>query len=130
MAEAILKHYLKEHRLTSYRVMSAGLAAEVDAPMSDGAKAALRQLKIPAGAHKARQLTAEAAEKASLIVCMTPRHKAAVGGKAVTLAEITGGNDVADPYGQSVEVYRAVADYFVYAAPEIVEYAGRGEPRV
>jgi protein-tyrosine-phosphatase len=58
--------------------VSAGLSARVGAPMTPEAQEALRSLGIPAGAHAARNLTAEMSHSADKIFCMTQAQRRAV----------------------------------------------------
>ena len=123
MAENILRDVLKKRgTLSYYNVKSAGLAAEVGLDMSPNAKAALEHFGIKPKKHAARQLTLRSAKNACLIVCMTQRHKQAIGlPSCETVAEICGGNDVPDPYGGPVELYISTAEYLRYAAEDIAD---------
>ncbi len=124
MASYIFRYFLqKKRKLSLYTVSSAGLAAENGDPMSENAKAALLKLGVPVKKpHKAQQLTIAAAKKADLIVCMTAKHKQALGSyasKAQTVAALTGGGDVPDPYGGDLQTYLKTAEYLTYAAQDV-----------
>ena len=85
---------------------------------------ALSDLGYKAGKHKAKPLTLAAAKKADLIVCMTARHKAEINlEKAYTVGDITGGGDVADPYGAPVSEYVRAAKYLIYSVDETLDLA-------
>ncbi len=60
---------------------------------------------------------------------MTESHKRALKGLEhpfiYTVAEITGGADVNDPYGGTLEEYRRMFDYLLYAMPEVEEFIRR-----
>ena len=129
MAEFILKDYLKKRRLTNFSVSSAGLDTVKGSGMSPAARAALAYLDVAQSKHRSRQLTPAAVKNADLIVCMTMAHKEAILSKTgaldkvKTFGEITGGKDVADPYGADVETYIAVAKYLSYGCNDVVNAA-------
>ncbi|MDR0856418.1 MAG: low molecular weight protein arginine phosphatase [Clostridiales bacterium] len=111
MAQAILKHIIKQNgRDKSFSVGSAGLTVRVGTPMMPEARAALRFMHVTPHAHKARPLTEALARSADLIVTMTARQKLFIPGvKTFSIAELTDGRDVRDPYGCGEEVYRETA---------------------
>lgn len=130
MAEYIFAEFLRRKRkLSKFEVSSAGLYAEEGDPMTPNAAEALSRMGIkPKKKHTARQLTPEKAGKADMIVCMTASHKrelAVLGDKVYTVSEITGGPDVPDPYGGSLEVYERTAQYLAYAADDIYTLAAK-----
>lgn len=127
MAEYLFRYILgKKRKLSLYDVSSAGLCAEEGAPMTDNAAAALKSLGVNIRKkHAAHMLTYDEAQKADLIVCMTARHKAALGefaAKTKTVSEITGGHDVSDPYGGDLNEYKRCAEYLLYACEDIYAY--------
>ena len=69
-----------------------------------------------------RNWSAFAIRNGSLTVPLPPANALAdtVWPKAFTLGEITGGRDLNDPYGLSLEKYRAAADYLLYACEDIL----------
>lgn len=126
MAEYLFKDYLqKTGQAELFRVSGAGIDAVDGEDMNVAAKQALKELGIENVSHAARQLTYEMAEESDCIVCMTASHKRAIGTakKLKTIGELTGGADVPDPYGQSVEVYRQTAKYLQYACQDIAQAA-------
>lgn len=132
MAEFLFKFVLKKKRkLSSYDVSSAGLCAEEGAPMADNARVALKNLGVTsAKKHAAKQLTLSGAKAADLIVCMTRQHKSALaefGDKVKSVGEITGGNDVPDPYGGDLNVYMKTAEYLLYACEDIFSLLQSGD---
>ncbi len=124
MAEFLLKSYIKKNKLSNISVTSAGLSAEGE--MTAEARAALAYLDVPYSKRKAKQLNSLMVEKNDLVVCMTASHKRAITAhmgmlpKIVTVGELTGGKDVADPYGQDIEAYVTVAKYLDYANKDFV----------
>jgi protein-tyrosine-phosphatase len=75
---ARLRAPLEAARRADVLAVSAGLSARVGAPMTPEALEALRSLGIPAGAHAARNLTAEMSHSADKIFCMTQAQRRAV----------------------------------------------------
>ena len=91
------------------KAISAGVSAKVGAPMTDEAKAALRQLGFHPNGHRARSVTPEIANRAEKIFCMTEAHRAdllklvpAAAGKTQCLDP---SGDIADPIGGGMETY-------------------------
>lgn len=131
MAELLLKSYLKKQKINEkYIVTSAGIHAAEGEEISRNSLLALRELGVKATKHKAKKLTVKSIEKADLVVCMTIGHKNAIKGcdYVYTVSEITGGQEVGDPYGQSVEVYLSTANYLNYACEDIVNFANKLKP--
>jgi protein-tyrosine-phosphatase len=96
-------------RQANVRVLSAGVSAQVGAPMTPEAQQALHLLGIPATPHGARNLTAELAQQAEKIFCMTRDHCDEVIGlvpAAVTKTQCLDPNgDVEDPIGSGLAAY-------------------------
>jgi protein-tyrosine-phosphatase len=91
------------------RALSAGVSAQVGAPMTSEAKQALDLIGIPANGHRSSNLTAELAHQVEKIFCMTQAHRDRVieiapEAAAKTLCLDPRG-DVADPIGGSLENY-------------------------
>ena len=127
MAENIFKQLLASKRkLSSFDVSSAGLSAEEGAPMTDNAIKALATLGVKVRRkHKAKQLTLVAAQNADYIVCMTSAHARALAGlgeKTFSVAEITAGPEVSDPYGGDLNVYLNTAEHLEYAAQVLYQF--------
>lgn len=124
MAESIMKYLLRKlHKLSLYNVTSAGILANEGDEMTAEAKSALKKLGITPHRHGAKLLTPEMIKKSDFVVCMTQRHKNSIveySDKVKTVSEITGGKEVADPFGQGLDVYDLVADYLVYACEDII----------
>ena len=107
MAEIILKTKLKLAGITEIKVKSAGLSTADGLPMSDNSKKALKLLGYKPTGFKSKLLTTEILKKTDLVICMTQSHKRAFGNYpgVYTIAELTGLDDVIDPYGQNLDVY-------------------------
>jgi protein arginine phosphatase len=111
MAEAILK----SKNIPGLEVKSAGVFAAVGSAASTNAGKVLTENEI-AFDHQSTQLSAKELDWATLVLTMTASHKDAVvshfpqaSEKTFTLSEFAGqdGHDIADPYGGSIEIYRA-----------------------
>ena len=111
MAEAMLRSM----NIPGIEVKSAGIFADNGSDASANAMKVLDEYNIPHD-HQSTQLNEELIQWADYILTMTTGHKQAVAGrfpraieKTFTLkefAKIDGYQDIADPYGGSVETYR------------------------
>ncbi len=113
MAEALLRK-----KNTDHNVSSAGLSVLFAAPAAENAKTIMQEYGCDLSDHRSRQLTAEIVADADLILTMTEAHKKLVCAffpdatdKTQTLGGFAGhpGQDVADPFGGDVDIYRACA---------------------
>ena len=124
MAEGIARHLLKQSGLEdSIMFASAGIAAFSGEPASPKAAAVLEEEGIDLSGHRARLLTTELIETASLVLTMTQAHRHRVleldptaEAKVFLLKEFAGcsnsfddNTDIPDPIGQPLSVYRKVA---------------------
>ena len=113
MAEGVLKEKTKTHT-----VSSAGLSVLFPMPAAENAVRVMEERGIDITAHRARALTEETVREADLILTMTAGHRKILTAlfpdaaeKTKTLAEYAGAEeDVADPFGGSMETYRICAD--------------------
>jgi protein-tyrosine-phosphatase len=91
------------------QTVSAGVSAQVGAPMTDEAKQALRLLGIPPNGHRARNVTVELTHQVERIFCMTQAHRDAVIDLVPAAAEKTlcldPERDVGDPMGKGMAAY-------------------------
>jgi protein-tyrosine-phosphatase len=91
------------------RALSAGVSARVGAPLTPEAQEVLKSLSVPARPHAARNLTAELADQAEVIFCMTSAHRKAVIEMIPAVAWKTycldAQGDVEDPIGMGLPVY-------------------------
>lgn len=137
MAEAIL-NALAEDAGLGLRASSAGVAALEAAEMDAGARAALEEMGIYSGNHRARQVTRSLVEEADLVLTMSPRQRAKLlesfdisSKKAHTLpaysVEASDREAIADPHGQSMQTYRAASRVIAGYVSALVERAAGGE---
>jgi len=118
MAERLAKQKLREEGRSDFEVLSRGLnVAEAGAPMSAGARAAMRNHGTSPDGHAALGLEPSDVIWADVILTMTSaqagellRRYPSAGGKVFTLGEYSGvGGDVVDPYDGDLARYRASA---------------------
>ena len=133
MAEFILKSELTARgRRAEFTVTSAGLSVCDGDGINPTAREALKTLNVKTGKFVSKPLTIKQAESASLIVCMTERHRQAivqsavasdeVKQKTVTVAFLTGADEVSDPYGKDLSEYLRVAEYLRYSMDDLISY--------
>ena len=114
MAAAIATSIFKEHEL-DITVLSVGVAADDGFPASENAIGAMHEENIDLKPHRSTQISEEILSGASLILTMTAGHLRIVKtlhpkSNAFTLGEYANNsNDVSDPYGGSLEIYRQCA---------------------
>lgn len=136
-------HLLAARLGSGWEVVSAGTAALPGAAASPPALQAMAERRHDLGRHRARPLTRDLVEQAGLVLTMTRAHREAVLGlvpsaadRTFTLREYAGcpvdpprgeALDVADPLGQGVEVYRAVAAEFERLADAVARRLAGGE---
>jgi protein-tyrosine phosphatase len=115
MAEAIARDVLAGMKSPiPTRVMSAGVSAMPGEGMTAEAKAALEEMNVDVGSHRARDLGRDLLNEAEVIFAMTRSHMQAV----LTMApQVSGklfvldpsGQDVKDPIGGTQDEYRSTA---------------------
>lgn len=126
MAQYIFSDYVEKKGESEYfDVKGAGLSALNGDDMSEQAKQVLFERDIRGVNHFARRLTREMLGESDLVVCMTEGHYRAIGNlpNVTTVARITGGADVPDPWGGSLDDYRKVAAYLEYACGDVYDFA-------
>jgi protein-tyrosine phosphatase len=135
---AAMFNALAEERGLAYRAESAGVAALVDEDMAPNARAALDEVGIYAGDHRARRVSEGMLEEADLVLTMGPRHVAALRrlgadpkGKVYTLPEYalgaSGEEGIPDPYGNTMTAYRASVRQLLGCVEGLMERLEREE---
>jgi len=118
MAEALLKKIAAEENLP-VEVHSAGIAAFPGAPPRPEAVEVCREKGMDLSSYQSQPLSKTLVLESDHILTMTGKHKEmilkkmpALEGKVALFSEFAGSGieDVEDPIGQSVEVYREVLD--------------------
>ena len=129
MAEGLFRALDGEAR-TGLHASSAGLFVHEGLPASEYAVQAAGELGADLSGHRARQLTPELVRQAQYLVCMTAAHYDRLvqampwaQDKVFTLAP----DDVADPFGGTLETYRACA---AQLADDVRTLIGNLEKRV
>jgi protein-tyrosine-phosphatase len=119
MATGLLRQRLEAEGLgSSHEVVSTGTWALDDLPASPNAVTVMAERGIDISQHIAQTITAEAVAGADLILVMSREHAQVLqntwpqyGWKVHLLSEMVGQRrDVRDPYGGSLQEYRACAD--------------------
>lgn len=107
MAEGIFNRFASEKGFAA-TAKSAGLFVTEPA-VSENSLRVCKENGIDISTHIPTPVTAELINEADVILTMTVSHKAAFGGlgKVFTVGEYFGnGEDITDPYGGSIEIYR------------------------
>jgi len=137
MSEAIARQLLATRDLPDVTVSSAGTSAWDGAPASDGAMLVGIERKLDLSTHRARQLSPEIVEHASIILTMGPHHLervAALGGatKGHLLTDFAershAGRAITDPFGGGLDIYRATADELERLIGLVLDRFERGQP--
>ena len=136
MAEAIFDALAGDKGL-GWRAESAGVAALEGEDVTPNARAALEEVGIHAGGHRARQVGRGMLEGADLVLAMGPRQVAALrrdfgglSGKVHALpAYAVGAPDeegIPDPYGHTMTAFRASLRQLLEHVERVVERLERG----
>lgn len=119
MAEALFKKLVEtERKEKAFLVLSAGLAVVKEGPASREAEEALSFYGISLQKHRSHQLSLMQIEAADLVLTMTGGHRNSIlraapeaKGKVFSLGEFAGvPEEVSDPFGGTLEVYRRCAE--------------------
>ncbi|MEI8139359.1 MAG: L-threonylcarbamoyladenylate synthase [bacterium] len=128
MAEYLLRHWLGP--APQWEVASAGVSALDGQRASECAIQVMQEKKLDLASHRSRKLTEALIDDADLIVVMTEAHKRAIlhrfpwlDDRVVLLNTFSSahpGEDVPDPFGMSLAVYRAIRDEIDAAMPDLL----------
>jgi len=134
MARVIFEKLAEEMGLHEVQVSSAGTAAVPGQPASDNAVLVAREMGLDLTAHTATQLTPEMVKEADLVLVMTRTHlhqvQAMVPEDQGKVRMLSFEDDIADPFGRDIEVYRMVARQIQEASKRVIEelLQGRSDP--
>jgi protein-tyrosine-phosphatase len=115
LAEALLRREVTARQLERVTVSSAGTGAWDGAPASEGAYLVGLEHDLDLSNHHARLLTREVLAEADLVLTMSRHHRARVreldrAARVQLLGEYAGrtggGEEVPDPFGGDLDVYR------------------------
>ncbi len=128
MAEYLLRRWLGPE--SSWEVGSAGVSTADGLEASEAAVMAMEDAGLDASGHRSRRLTPALVDAADLVVVMTDAHRRIVLGqfpgarhKVVLLNafnSVRRNEDVEDPIGMSLDVYRQTRDEMNAAMPDLV----------
>ena len=118
MAERLMKKKLKTKKIPDVRVCSKGLYANGE-NINDNAKVVLKEYKALASNRKSQQL--KKTDNETLYIAMTEGMKDKIKAKKVITIKSLVGNDVIDPFGQSIEVYRQTAKEILKAVEKLIQ---------
>lgn len=129
MAEALFRKMLYDlGKQDEIEVESCGIAAIEGQPASENARKVMEMEGIDLKKHKAKLLNQKVLD-ADLILTMTQGHKDFIlnrfpkaKGKVFILGEFVGDYaEISDPFGQSIDVYKKVADELKQKLSKILE---------
>lgn len=123
MAEKIFLNALCRNKIENVKVLSAGISADGESPMSENAVWALKQLGITDTSHTSNILTAELLNEADLVLTMTSTQKEYLKSfkNVYSLKEYLDVDDIVDPYGKSKEDYFACAKQIEQAINKLIK---------
>ena len=113
VAELVARRAIAGRGMTGVTVGSAGVAASVGAPASDGARRVAAEAGLNLDAHRSALLTEDVVAASALVLCMDRSHlwrarELGGGARCRLLGEVAGeSGEVGDPFGGSDEIYRA-----------------------
>lgn len=117
---------------SSWTAISAGTAAVNGWPASEEAVEALREKKIDGSNHRSRPVSRSLVEQSEMIVTMTDRHRQEILRLDPSAAQRTHlmtsfgmsrvNEDIPDPIGQSLDVYRHTRDVLDGAIADLILY--------
>ncbi len=122
MAETILRGKIKQRKIKWWDVASCGLFAEVGSSMSENCRRALDEIGFKNDKFVPRQLTQVMMEKSYAVICMTDKQKQIIDecGNVFSIRELFG-DEIPDPYGCDIEIYRLTCEALCRACDIIIE---------
>jgi len=116
MAEVIARDVFEKKNVEA-GIISRGISVFSDTEASVNSKKAVEELGLSLDGFRSHQLTYEDIDWADIVITMTGSHKNVVAGACIekgkelyTIAEAAREeNDVSDPFGGDIDVYRACA---------------------
>ena len=130
MAEGLLRHALRDDK--SFRILSAGVAANSGAPANPETVTILRESGIDLENHLSRPITSDLVREAMLILAMTDVHKEIIlelfpeaGERVFLLGEFSRDpafHEIPDPIGGGRAAYIETRDAIVSAIPALLDF--------
>lgn len=127
MAEGLLRDIADKKNL-DIEVASAGIYAHDGGPVAENSIIAMNEIGIDISAYRTRKLSEEDLRWADLVLTMGNSHKNHIediygfaGAKTFTLLEYVYGfkDDIADPFGGSLDIYKHTRDEIYQAIREM-----------
>ncbi len=109
MAEGVFRALSRE-LLPHAKITSAGLAAAAGSPPTDNAAAACAEIGIDISSHRSAPLSHTEILQTDYFFVMTPEHAQALLSLGAAREKIFIPNNISDPYGGGLEVYRRTRD--------------------
>jgi RpiB/LacA/LacB family sugar-phosphate isomerase len=132
MAEGMLRHMLRGR--DDIQIASAGLGAMDGVRVTDAAAEVVAELGVDISSHVSQSLTGGLVQQADFIFVMTRQHQdtlqtlfPSASEKTFLVREFEGSSagenkDIADPIGQSIEVYKRTRDQIRDALPSLIVF--------
>ncbi len=130
LAEELARRALKQRGWDHVRVASAGTAAAWDAPASDGALRAAREIGLDLSGHRSQPVTAKLVEESDIILGMTEGHVRTVEAtsddvQVSLLSEFIDGPEagepIVDPFGGTPAEYSEARDRIARAVEGLLD---------
>ena len=114
MAEAILRKAIKEsgRSIEEYSISSAGISTANGMGASENSIEVLKEIGIDLSNHRSKVITKKLIDESDIILTMTKSHK----GFANKNEE-----DISDPFGGNLDIYRSTMREIMYSVNEIVK---------
>ena len=133
MAEKLFEQALQESSVKKkIKLFSAGISAMDGDKASDNSIEVCREIGIDLNDHRSSALTLATLQNASAVFCMTESHRALMqmyfdlpeNSPVFLMREFVeqGPKELPDPYGQSMEVYRACREDMKDALPSLINW--------
>lgn len=123
MAEALFKSILKEKNETDIICTSAGVTALNGSPANENAIKALCELNLDLSSHRAKDISKVELKTVDLFAVMSISHAEILKSLKITAEKIyVLGNQISDPFGGNIEVYRKCRDEIVLALQDLYEF--------
>ncbi len=127
MAEGFMKKLTCEDD-NSYTITSRGIAVGMPSCASENAVIAALERGADISSHMSCQLSEEDIKNADIVITVTANHSRLIkdafpeyAKKVYCASEITGGTQISDPFGGSIEIYRACANQIMDLCMKLYE---------
>ena len=133
MAEKLLEHALQAEGppLSDLEVISTGVAAYHGDRASENSVIAVEKVGLDLTGHQSQPITQDIMDRSLAVFCMTTSHRVFLESHFKPHRSIhlireflpkESGNEIPDPFGQSLAAYEACRDSIVEAIPSIVDF--------